>query len=1090
MKNPEQKNHSSKALGRLFIIAPLALLLFALIFSWWSYNREKRDQIKNLSNITELAEKAVDTYLTQLSNDLLGLSQDIAAAVTSSHFERPFLQVKRYKELHPELRNITLMREDGQVLLTARNAPRPNLPSLAGEPSFQQFRTEFQQGKPLSIGRPLISLINREWIIPLRVAVRNKEGQATHFLSANLPVEMLQNFWKAAPFTKPTALGLMRDDGFLISRYPIPGTLNFADIYGKPITGVLINFLKQANFPVKGVVEGRSSLDGPKYLTVFQRLEHFPITLFLAMPQSEILAGWWDKVRIPYLLAALLFIGSLFFYYLSLKQQQDRAREQQQAAEVLRQSEEKYRNVFAAEDDALFLIDRETGAILEANESACALYGYQAEEWLRMKNWEVSAEPEMTRQATKDTPREIPLRYHKKKDGTVFPVDITSSTFKINNRTVILAAIRDITERRKAEEALKKSEERLRHLIESSHDWIWEVNREGVYTYASDRCRDLLGHEPEELIGKTPFDLMPEAEAERVRPIFSSFISARKAFSRLENINRHKDGRRVVLETNGVPFFDEAGRFQGYRGMDRDITKRRLAEETLRESEEKFRFLAENMADIVWTTDMELRSTYVSPSVERVFGFTEEERKRQTPEEMVTPETLRKFLVKYKKAMALEGQPGTDPDRPTTLEGDYYRKDGSTIPMEIRVRAERDGQGKMIGLIGVSRPIAERRQAEEERMILSKLESAGILAGGIAHDFNNLLSVILGNLDQIKLFELSETERNQLLEAIRTAAMEAGNLTKQLITLAQGGDPLIKPIYLSNLLQDRSIQALRGSQARADFSLPADLWPVEADEGQIGQVIRGLVLNAREAMPEGGTVSVLAENMQIHEHQTTLPLKPGRYVRVRISDEGPGIPENIFPKIFDPYFSTKERGIQKGMGLGLTICRSIIQKHRGALTIETLSGKGTTVTFYLPAGNESASINPPVSRRPTEKKRIMVMDDEEMVRKMTGAILSKLGYEVVLVENGEKAIERYQGEKEAGRPLDAVIMDLTIRGGLGGLETLRRLLLIDPEVKAIVASGYAQDPVMQNYAGYGFRAALAKPFMIAELTAELAQVLE
>jgi hypothetical protein len=204
MKNPEQKTSPFKPLDHFFLIASIALTLFTLAFSWWSYKQEKEEHIKNIININELYEKAVNTYLTQLSNDLIGLGQDIGSAAGFSSLNQTFLRVKRFKELHPELRNVTLMQEDGQVLLTARNAPGPDLPSLAGEPSFQPFRTEFQ------------------------------------------PVEMLQNFWKAAPFTKTTALGLMRDDGFLISRYPVPARLDFVEIYGKPRTGVLINFLKQA----------------------------------------------------------------------------------------------------------------------------------------------------------------------------------------------------------------------------------------------------------------------------------------------------------------------------------------------------------------------------------------------------------------------------------------------------------------------------------------------------------------------------------------------------------------------------------------------------------------------------------------------------------------------------------------------------------------------------------------------------------------------------------------------------------------------------------------------------------------------------
>jgi hypothetical protein len=284
----------------------LLLVFYAAIYSWQSWHEEKAAHINNLQNIMELVQKAIDTYFTQLENSIHVLIHEIIETDDPIDIPHTFNLVKQFKESHPELFNVTFIRNDGQILFTATAPPDPTLPTLAQEPSFEKFRSELHESKPNSIGKPLLSLISKEWIIPLRYVVSNKAGTSPYIISANLPVRILQNYWKDAPFTKKSALGLMRDDGFLISRYPVPDRLEMEKIYGRPRTGALINYLKQQNFPIKGYVEGPSSLDGPDHLNSFHRLEHFPITLFVAMPMSEIRVGWWNKVKAPYTLTAIL----------------------------------------------------------------------------------------------------------------------------------------------------------------------------------------------------------------------------------------------------------------------------------------------------------------------------------------------------------------------------------------------------------------------------------------------------------------------------------------------------------------------------------------------------------------------------------------------------------------------------------------------------------------------------------------------------------------------------------------------------------------------------------------------------------------
>ena len=372
--------------------------------------------------------------------------------------------------------------------------------------------------------------------------------------------------------------------------------------------------------------------------------------------------------------------------------------------------------------------------------------------------------------------------------------------------------------------------------------------------------------------------------------------------------------------------------------------------------------------------------------------------------------------------------------------------------------------------------ITEYKRAEADRLILNKLESTGILAGGLAHDFNNLLTVILLDLELAQTLTPVGGEPAQLLAEASKAAVTASSLTQQLITFAKGGAPVRKPTCLAGVIQETVRPAVSGSNVRCEFCLAEDLWAAEVDAGQIGQVFRNVALNAREAMPQGGVVFVRAENVVLASREQP-SLSPGEYVRVSIADQGVGIAKDVLPKIFDPYFSTKQGGEQRGMGLGLAICHAVVQKHQGAIGVESAVGVGTTIHIYLPAtrkwsGREKAAVPAGVSR----PGLVLVMEDEEAVKTVVGLTLQGMGHEVELAEDGQMALKVYKKAQSLGRHFDVVILDLTVRGGMGGQETLQALLKIDPAVRAIAMSGYAHDPVILEPERHGFKGALAKPF--------------
>ncbi len=384
------------------------------------------------------------------------------------------------------------------------------------------------------------------------------------------------------------------------------------------------------------------------------------------------------------------------------------------------------------------------------------------------------------------------------------------------------------------------------------------------------------------------------------------------------------------------------------------------------------------------------------------------------------------------------------------------------------------------------------KRSEDELQKIRDLESIAALSGGIAHDYNNLLTVIIGNISLIQSYIEPDDMISHLLDEALEASMTAKSLTQKLITFSRGGAPIMETASIAPVIKSATEFTLSGSNIKCEFSIPDDLWLVHIDKTQIGHVIHNLVMNAREAMPSGGIIKVIAENVNIADK--TRVLEKANYVKISIIDQGIGISKEILDKIFDPYFSTKDMGTQKGMGLGLSICHSIIKQHNGNIVAESAAETGTTLHFYIPASEETNVAQKPLKAPEKEKLvlgkgRILVMDDEKMVIKITGHILNRLGYEASFSKDGTQAVEMYKKAMESGSPFDVVILDLTVRGGMGGKEAIKKLIEIDPKIKAIVSSGYSNSPVMTSYKDYGFIGVIAKPYNINELSKKLNEVL-
>ena len=390
-----------------------------------------------------------------------------------------------------------------------------------------------------------------------------------------------------------------------------------------------------------------------------------------------------------------------------------------------------------------------------------------------------------------------------------------------------------------------------------------------------------------------------------------------------------------------------------------------------------------------------------------------------------------------------------------------------------------DSSGAVTSVIETVNNITEKHLLEEERLKTQKLEAIGTLAGGIAHDFNNLLQGVFGFISMAKITHDQKERSLAMLEQAEQALHLSVNLTTQLLTFSKGGKPVKKKMKLQPVIENSVKFALSGSSVDYRIKLDDELWTVEADEGQISQVIQNIVLNADQAMPMGGTIVITAKNVRESEKGIHQLLGEEKYVEISVEDNGIGISENYLSKIFDPYFTTKE----KGSGLGLATSYSIIKNHGGLIDVKSKLGSGTTFVVYIPAieGEEAKRKTVPATTAIARTGKVLVMDDEEVVRNIVGAMITYLGHEVEFAENGEEAIAKYSEALSSGRRFDIVILDLTIRGGKGGKETLQELIAMDPEVTAVVSSGYSDDAAVSEYRSYGFSACLTKPYEIDTL---------
>lgn len=648
----------------------------------------------------------------------------------------------------------------------------------------------------------------------------------------------------------------------------------------------------------------------------------------------------------------------------------------------------------------------------------------------------------------------IPLKPDELDDETLIeldPIGIISDTFA-----------RILEHLKETNLNLETAKNDIKAIFNSVGEGIQVLNTRGEIIAYNKKMRDLFIVDEQEVLGR----------------LCSETVCGRKTRAKNCIFRMVRDGKKSMrirswqccdrfYEIIGTPVFDNEGILRRVVILYLDITRRKKYEKALRDSEDRFRDLFENATDMLQSIDPDGKILLVNKAWRETLEYTDEEVTGRNICDFLHPDFKEDCMNNFKQILR-DG-------REFTCQTVFLSKTGKEIHVDGRVNC-RLIDGKPVTLRSLYRDVTEKLKMEEELRRTQKLESIGILAGGIAHDFNNLLTGILGNILLAQL-KAPEGDLAQLLKNTETAAHRAQELTRQLLTFSKGGAPVKETASVIDIVKEVVSFTLSGSNTKWVLETEGTISPVDVDTGQFSQVLENLIINSDQSMPDGGVITIRIQNYT-RDEQSPESLAGGRYVKIDIHDQGVGIAEKYLPRIFDPYFTTKKRG----SGLGLATAYSTIRRHKGLLAVDSEPGQGTTMSIYLPASERELSTNKAVApEMPKGSGKILIMDDDEVVRQVGTEMLNLLGYEVVESRDGEEALEKYRQALQSDTPFDAVILDLTVPGRMGGKETIAGLREMNPEIKAIVSSGYSHDPIMAEFRNYGFSEVIPKPYSFEKL---------
>ncbi len=621
---------------------------------------------------------------------------------------------------------------------------------------------------------------------------------------------------------------------------------------------------------------------------------------------------------------------------------------------------------------------------------------------------------------------------------------------------------------------LKASEQKFRSLVESSSDWIWAINAQGQYTYASPQVQTILGFQPEEIIGKSVFDLMPPAEADRSARIYETAVKAKEPIIKLENIRLNKQGRPVFMETSCVPIFDDSGALCGYQGIDRNITKRKRVERALRESEEKYRSIMESMDELTYICSSDFRIEYMNPAMVRKFGRD------------ATGEICHQALYSSE-------EPCTWCEHKRVMQGEVVKSElvrpnsNEVYSISHAPIFHTDGS---ISKLSIHRDITNIKNMEDRIHQAQKMESIGNLASGIAHDFNNILTPIIGMSELLLEDFPPQSQEYEYLSEILGAGRRGGDLVKQILSFSRQSVHELTPIRVQKVLKEvlKLVRATIPAYIRIIKDIQTDCGLVKADPTQIHQVAMNIITNASHAVDsKGGVIKVRLKETVLQQGQIQDSLlATGRYVHLSISDNGRGMPPDLLTKIFEPYFTTKKRG--KGTGLGLAVAYGIIKKHQGEIKVSSQVGKGTTFNIYLPLMETEDVKLPDNSPQAlsTGNEHILLVDDEVPIAKLEKMMLERLGYQVTMRVNSLEALEAFKANPNA---FDLVMTDMAMPH-IAGDELARELIALKPDIPVIITTGFSERITEIKAKALGIKGFLKKPIIKAQMAALVRRLLD
>ncbi|MFH1076083.1 MAG: PAS domain S-box protein [Pseudomonadota bacterium] len=638
-------------------------------------------------------------------------------------------------------------------------------------------------------------------------------------------------------------------------------------------------------------------------------------------------------------------------------------------------------------------------------------------------------------------------------------------------------AQRLITERIRAAKMSELCSDELEQIFQTAGDGMRVIGKDFTILRMSEPLSRLTGVDVKNAIGRKCYDAFRGDFCNTPQCCMARILAGEERLE-CEAQKDKKDGTKLHCAITATTLRDCEGKLVGIVENFKDITRLKQAEEKCRSSEQELSVIFNTVANPILSILPNGIIENCNKSVIPILGYNKEdligmslERLLRLPDSKEQSEVVRRILSE----VSLRG-----------MECKMAKKDGTLI--DVKIDAAKVTGGWCDCIICLIEDITISKRIEEELLNVRKLESIATLAGGIAHDFNNALTAIMGGIELVKIMIPSEKKALSILEKTDGALARAKALAAQLLTFSSGGHPVTQTTSIASLLTETAQLALRGFSLGCEHSISEDLWSVDIDIGQMRQVITDLLLNARDAMPSGGIVRICAENLMTDEDDKYgFSLKGKRYIKISITDHGAGIAPEHIKKIFDPFFSTR----QQKSGLGLATAYSIIKKHKGYITLESEPDSGTTFYIYLPASEKEPlqAARPELKKSDIKgKKHILLMDDEEIVRDVAGEMLLHLGHIVEFAKEGSEAVELYKTAKESGYPFDLVIMDLTVKNGMDGKEAMKKIIEIDPNAKAIVSSGYSNDPIMAEHKKYGFSAVIPKPYTINQLQEALERI--